>query len=70
MSFEDFERECKNQKPKDISSMVKYIEENIINLDSSIREQAIEHFEKNKTNPVVLAQIEDRIKAIISTKTA
>lgn len=70
LSWEDFERECKAQKPKDAASMIKYIEENIINLDSSIREQAIEHFEKNKTNPVVLAQIEDRIKAIISTKTA
>lgn len=70
LSWEDFELGCKSQKPKDIASMIKFIEENLDNLDPSIREKARAHFEQNKDNPVVLAQIEDRIKAIISTRTA
>lgn len=70
MNYADFANAVKNQRPKDPVEMIKFIEANIDTLDVSVKEKAKEHFEKNRANPAVLAQIEDRIKAIISTKTA
>lgn len=70
LNWDEFDNAVRAQKPKDIEGMIKFIESNISFLDSSIREKAKEHFEKNRNNASVLAQIEDRIKTIISTKTA
>lgn len=70
LNFDDFDLACKAQKPKDLASLVSFIEANLSALEPGIREKATLHFKANIANPAVLAQIEDRIKTIISTKTA
>ncbi len=70
LNWEEYDNASKMKKPKDINLMIKFIEENMHSLDESIRASAQAHFEKNRTNPVALSKIEDRIKTIISTKAA
>lgn len=70
LDWDDFDRASKSHSKKDSASIIKFIEENLFQLDSAVREKAEKHFNENKNNPEVLSQIENRIKAIISTKTA
>jgi predicted kinase len=70
LNWDEYVNAASKQVSKDIPTMITFIENNISSLDAAVRDKAKEHFEKNRNNPVVLAQIEDRIKTIISTKTA
>lgn len=70
LDFNEFDRAAKNHTPKAKESMIKFIEESLPQLDEKIREKAKENLEKNRDNAQALAAIENRIKTILSTKTA